>query len=121
MPILTLTSDFGTRDWFVGTMKGVVLRINPRAVVVDLTHEIAAGDIRSGAFALAAGYKFFPRGTVHVVVIDPGVGGARRAVAVQTSDYFFVGPDNGVFSLVLKDKRSSPHTGCKTKGISSNP
>ncbi len=105
MSIITLTSDFGTRDWFVGTMKGVILSINPRATVVDLNHEIPPGDIRAGAFALAAGCRFFPRGTVHVVVVDPGVGGPRGAIAVQTEDYLFVGPDNGVLSLALARER----------------
>jgi len=101
MQIVTLTTDFGTRDWFVGTMKGVVLGINPRADIVDLTHEIPTGDIRAGAFALMAGCRYFPKGTVHVAVVDPGVGGPRRAIAVQTNDYFFVGPDNGVLSWAL--------------------
>jgi S-adenosyl-L-methionine hydrolase (adenosine-forming) len=98
---ITLTTDFGARDWFVGTMKGVVLGINPRAAIVDITHEIPPGDIRAGAFALMAGYRYFPRGTVHVVVVDPGVGGQRRAIAMHTADYFFVGPDNGVLSWTL--------------------
>ncbi|HUA67081.1 MAG TPA: SAM-dependent chlorinase/fluorinase [Candidatus Saccharimonadales bacterium] len=101
MQTITLTTDFGIRDWFVGTMKGVVLGINPRAAIVDLTHEIPPGDIRAGAFALMAGYRYFPKGTVHVVVVDPGVGGRRRAIAVQTANYFFVGPDNGVLSWAL--------------------
>ena len=99
MQIITLTTDFGTQDWFVGTMKGVILGIAPRAAIVDITHEIPAGDIRAGAFALAAGYRFFPKGTVHVAVVDPGVGGARKAIAVQTANYLFVGPDNGVLFL----------------------
>jgi len=98
---ITLTTDFGTCDWFVGTMKGVVLGINPRAVIVDLTHEIPPGDIRAGAFALMAGCRYFPKGTVHVAVVDPGVGSRRRAIAVQTANYFFVGPDNGVLSWAL--------------------
>src|SRR5512136_1217069 len=101
MSIITLTTDFGMRDWFVGTMKGVIASINPRATVVDLTHEIPPGDIRAGAFALAAGCRFFPRGTVHVAVVDPGVGSERGAIAVQTADYVFIGPDNGVLSLAL--------------------
>lgn len=101
MQIITLTTDFGTQDWFVGTMKGVILNIAPDARIVDLTHGIAAGDIRAGAFALAAGCRFFPHGTVHVAVVDPGVGSARSAIAVQTANYFFVGPDNGVLSLAL--------------------
>ncbi len=110
MQIITLTTDFGTQDWFVGTMKGVVLGIAPRAAIVDLTHEIPAGNIRAGAFALAAGYRFFPKGTVHVAVVDPGVGGARKAIAVQTANYFFVGPDNGVLSFALvREKIKSVH------------
>jgi len=103
--IITLTTDFGTADWFVGTMKGVILGLQPRARIVDITHEIPAGDIRAGAFALAASHGFFPRGTVHVAIIDPGVGSRRRAIAVQTSNYFFVGPDNGVLSLALARER----------------
>lgn len=99
--MISLTTDFGTRDWFVGTMKGVMLGIAPRAVLVDLTHDIPPGDIRGGAFALAASCQFLPRGTVHLAVVDPGVGGARRAIAVRTTNYFFVGPDNGVLSLAL--------------------
>jgi len=74
MHLITLTTDFGTRDWFAGTMRGVILGINPRAAVVDLTHEIPGGDIRAGAFALAAGARFFPQGSVHLAVVDPGVG-----------------------------------------------
>ena len=82
-------------------MKGVILGLQPRAQLVDITHEIPAGDIRAGAFALAASHRFFPRGTVHVAVVDPGVGSRRRAIAVKTVNYFFVGPDNGVLSLAL--------------------
>lgn len=101
MHTITLTTDFSTRDWFVGTMKGVMLGVNPRAAIVDLTHEILPGDIRAGAFALKAGCRYFPKGTVHVAVVDPGVGSQRRAIAVQTANYFFVGPDNGVLSWAL--------------------
>ena len=105
MNIITLTTDFGAADWFVGTMKGVILGLQPRAHLVDITHEIPAGDIRAGAFALAASYKFFPKRTVHVAVIDPGVGSERRAIVVQTANYFFVGPDNGVLSLALAHEK----------------
>ena len=101
MQIIALTTDFGTKDWFVGTMKGVILGLAPRAVIVDLTHEIPPGDIRAGAFALVAGYRFFPKGTIHVAVVDPGVGSVRKAIAVQTANYLFVGPDNGVLSFAL--------------------
>lgn len=101
MQLITLTTDFGRRDWFVGTMKGVIFGIAPRATIVDLTHEIPAGNVRVGAFALAAIYRFYPKRTVHVAVIDPGVGSVRRAIAVQTENHFFVGPDNGVLSFAL--------------------
>jgi len=105
-----LTTDFGGADWFVGTMKGVLLGLQPRAHLVDITHEIPAGDIRAGAFALAASHGFFPRGTVHVAVVDPGVGSRRRAIAVQTMNYVFVGPDNGVLSLALaREKIKAVH------------
>jgi len=103
--IITLTTDFGVADWFVGTMKGVILGLQPRAQIVDITHEIPAGDLRAGAFALAASYNFFPKRTVHVAVVDPGVGGRRRAIAVQTANYIFVGPDNGVLSLALAGEK----------------
>ncbi len=91
-------------------MKGVILGLQPRAHLVDITHEIPAGDIRAGAFALTASYKFFPKQTVHVAVIDPGVGSRRRAIAVETANYFFVGPDNGVLSLALaREKIKAVH------------
>src|SRR6266567_2035307 len=105
MRVITLTTDFGLSDWFVGSMKGVIFRINPRTTVVDLTHDLPPGDIRAGAFALAAAYRYFPKGTIHVAVIDPGVGTKRRAIAAQTADYFFVGPDNGVLSWALQRER----------------
>lgn len=101
MRIITLTTDFGTRDWFVGTMKGVILGIAPRAQVVDITHEVPPGDIRAGAFALMAACRYFPKGTVHVAVVDPGVGSQRQAIAVQTANGTFIGPDNGVLSWAL--------------------
>src|SRR2546428_4903945 len=94
MPIITLTTDFGTKDWFVGSMKGVMLGINPQATIVDITHEVPAGDIRTGAFALATSYWCFPRLSVHVVVVDPGVGSQRAAIVARTADYMFVAPDN---------------------------
>lgn len=101
MSVITLSTDFGLSDSFVGTMKGVILNRAPRATIVDLTHGIAPGDVRAGAFALLTGYRYFPQRTVHVVVVDPGVGSARRAIAVQTRDFCFVGPDNGVLSWAL--------------------
>ena len=105
MSVITLTTDFGTHDWFVGTMKGVILGINPRARIVDLTHDIPAGDTRAGAFALAAGCNYFPEGTIHVAVVDPGVGGPRRPIAVRTKRFIFIGPDNGLLSLALTNQQ----------------
>ena len=98
--LATLLTDFGTRDYYVGALKGALLSVSPRAQVVDLTHEIPAHDITAGAFALLAAYDAFPPRTVHVAVVDPGVGSARRPLLVVTRDYFFVGPDNGLFSYV---------------------
>jgi S-adenosyl-L-methionine hydrolase (adenosine-forming) len=105
MKAITLTTDFGLTDWFVGTMKGVILRTAPNAPVVDLTHGIAPGDIRAGAYALAAAYRYFPAGTIHVAVVDPGVGSERAGVVIETENYHFVGPDNGVFSFALRGER----------------
>ncbi len=105
MPTITLTTDFGTSDWFVGAMKGVILEINPQASLVDITHAITPGDIRGATFALASSYCFFKKGAVHVAVVDPGVGSSRKGLAVQTERYYFVGPDNGVLSLALARER----------------
>jgi S-adenosylmethionine hydrolase len=105
MNVITLTTDFGTQDWFVGTMKGVILGIAPQAVLIDLTHQVRSGEISDAAFVLAMSYREFPRGTVHLVVVDPGVGGPRAALAIQTEQYFFVGPDNGVLSLAVAQER----------------
>lgn len=100
-----MTTDFGTEDWFVGTMKGVILGIAPKARLVDITHVTAQGDIRGGAFALMAAASYFPKGTIHVAVIDPGVGSARRALAVKTDRAIFIGPDNGVLCWALRDQK----------------
>lgn len=100
MSVITLLTDFGHRDAFVGTMKGVILGICPEARIVDLSHGIAAQQVEEGAFILRTAYSFFPDGTVHVAVVDPGVGGERRALIVETPRYRFVGPDNGVFAHV---------------------
>ena len=105
MPIITLTTDFGAQDWFAGAMKGSILSINPHAHIVDITHCVSPGDIRAGAFSLAASCRFFPEGTIHVAVVDPGVGGGRKAIAVRTPAQFFVGPDNGVLSAALRDQK----------------
>ena len=101
--IITLTTDFGTRDGFVGTMKGVILSINPDATIVDITHEIAPQDVEQGAFLFAASAKYFPPNTIHVVVVDPGVGSARRAIVVQAGEAIFVAPDNGVLTEAISN------------------
>ena len=106
-PCVTLLTDFGTADGYVGAMKGVLLSVCPDVRVVDLTHEIPAGDVRAGAFALVASAPFFPRGTIHVAVVDPGVGTARRALLVEAGGAFFVGPDNGVLSLAAPSPRTA--------------
>ncbi len=100
--IVTLLTDFGVADYFVGAMKGAVLSVNPRAQVVDITHEIPPHDIEAGAFTLLAAYQSFPQGTVHVAVVDPGVGSARRPVVVEADGHLFVGPDNGVFGYIFE-------------------
>lgn len=99
--IITLLTDFGTSDYFVGAMKGVILARNPEATLVDITHEIKPQDVRAGAFTLSCCYHDFPSGTIHLAVIDPGVGSERRAILVESNHYFFVGPDNGLFSFVF--------------------
>ena len=100
--VITLTTDFGLTDHFVGVMKGVILNINPDAEIVDLTHNINAYDIFDAAFTLAQSYRFFPSNTIHLVVVDPGVGTARRPILARTMDYKFVAPDNGVLSLIYE-------------------
>jgi len=101
MPIITLTTDFGTQDPFVGVMKGVILSLCPSATLVDLTHSVPPQNVSLGAFLLADSARFFPTGTIHVAVVDPGVGGARRAMALEADGSFCVGPDNGLFSGIL--------------------
>jgi S-adenosylmethionine hydrolase len=101
MPIITLTTDFGLADGYVGTMQGVILSIAPETRLVDLSHQVPAQDVRAGAFVLYQAVLFFPPETIHVVVVDPGVGSQRRALSVRTSQGTFVAPDNGVLSYVL--------------------
>ncbi|RLC85831.1 MAG: hypothetical protein DRI79_10855, partial [Chloroflexi bacterium] len=101
IPLVTLTTDFGTADGYVGTMKGVILSIAPDAQLVDISHEIAPQNVRQAAYVLYTAYPFFPPHTVHLVVVDPGVGSARRPIALRTPAGYFVGPDNGVFSYVM--------------------
>lgn len=101
-PIITLTTDFGERDPYVGMMKGVILSINPVARIVDITHQVPAGSIQQGGSIIKEAYTYFPLGTVHVGVIDPGVGGKRRPIVVLAGNHFFVGPDNGLLWPVME-------------------
>jgi S-adenosylmethionine hydrolase len=102
MPPITLTTDFGLKDWFVGCMKGVITDCSPGIPIIDLNHGIPPGDIKGASFSLWASADYFPAGSIHVVVVDPGVGGARQALAVRTDKFLFIGPDNGVLSFALK-------------------
>ncbi len=97
--IITLLTDFGTVDGYVGAMKGVILSLAPEAQIVDLTHAIPAQDIRAGAWALDESARFYPAGSIHLAVVDPGVGSHRKALVIQCNEQFFIGPDNGVLSF----------------------
>jgi S-adenosylmethionine hydrolase len=99
-PIITLTTDFGLNDHFVGTMKGVILDIVPEVEIVDICHSVQAFDVLDGALTIAQAYSYFPSGTIHLVVVDPGVGTARRPILATTERHHFVAPDNGVLSMV---------------------
>lgn len=100
--IITLTTDYGTNDHLVGTLKGVILKINPEATIVDITHNVAPFDLLDGALAIGAAYPYFPSRTIHVLVVDPGVGTERRPLLVTADNQYFVAPDNGVLSLVYE-------------------
>jgi S-adenosyl-L-methionine hydrolase (adenosine-forming) len=103
--IVTILTDFGLDDAYVGIVKGVILAINPAAHLVDLTHAVPPQDVLRGALALDTAYRFFPPGTVHLAVVDPGVGGPRRALALSVDGHYFVGPDNGLFGFLLAAPR----------------
>ena len=100
--IITLTTDFGLQDPYVGIMKGVILSINPEATVIDISHQVGAGFIFQASALIREAYPFFPKGTVHVAVVDPGVGGQRRPILTDIRDHLFVGPDNGLFWPIIR-------------------
>ena len=102
-PVIALLTDFGTRDHYAGTMKGVVLGLCPHVTFVDISHDIDPHDVLAGALELAACYRYFPAGTIFLVVVDPGVGSTRRPLAADAGGYRFVAPDNGVLSLVFRE------------------
>jgi S-adenosylmethionine hydrolase len=103
MPVVALLTDFGTQDHYVGAMKGAILTVCPEAALVDLAHEIPAHDVSAGALSLASAWRDFPAHTVFVAVVDPGVGSSRRALALDAGGYRFVGPDNGILSIVMDE------------------
>ena len=119
-PPIVLTTDFGLSDAFVGVMKGVILNINPHATIVDLTHDIGPQDLRQGSFVLGVNHTYFPVGTIHVAVVDPGVGTDRRAIVLETPSAIFVAPDNGLLSQVVQGFMESDHQlegGHETAGL----
>jgi S-adenosyl-L-methionine hydrolase (adenosine-forming) len=103
--LITLTSDFGAKDAFVSIMKGVIAQINPHVTVVDLTHGIPPQDVFAAAMVVRYAVGYFPRGTIHVVVVDPGVGSARRPLLIEGNESYFIGPDNGVLSLLWEERQ----------------
>src|SRR5437660_8678857 len=105
--IITLTTDYGTNDHLVGTLKGVILKINPDVTIVDLTHNITAFDLLDGALAIGSAYSYFPPKTIHVVVVDPGVGTERRPLLVSAQNQYFIAPDNGVLSVIYEREKDS--------------
>jgi S-adenosyl-L-methionine hydrolase (adenosine-forming) len=105
-PIITLTTDYGTSDHLVGVLKGVILKINPDVTIVDITHEVTPFDLLDGALAVASAYPYFPPRTIHVVVVDPGVGTERRPLLVSGQNQYFIAPDNGVLSGVFEKEQN---------------
>lgn len=103
--VITLTTDFGLDDEYVGVMKGVIISLAPETIIIDLTHNIASRAVREAAFLLAASYRYFPKETVHVAVVDPGVGTDRKIVVLRADGHFFVAPDNGILTLLLTEKK----------------
>ena len=109
--IITLITDFGQNDSYVGSLKGVILSINPSVTLVDISHEVTPFNVIEAGFLLTASYKYFPRGTIHLTVVDPGVGSSRKPLLLVTPLQMFIGPDNGIFSQMLKDNFPPTGTG----------
>jgi S-adenosylmethionine hydrolase len=104
-PLITLTTDFGEKDPFVGIMKGVILGINPDVNIIDISHNITPQNIIEASRVISMSYRYFPHNTIHVAVIDPGVGGLRKPLLIATENYYFIGPDNGIFTHVLQQEQ----------------
>jgi hypothetical protein len=105
MSVITLLTDFGTDNEYAGLMKGVILSINPSATIVDITHQIDSQDIVEAAFTIHSSYTYFPEGTVHLIVVDPGVGSQRSLLALEMQKQFFIAPDNGILTLLLNEQK----------------
>jgi S-adenosylmethionine hydrolase len=101
-PIIALLTDFTLHNWYIGVMKGVIASINPSAGIIDLCHQVSSQDVREGSFVIGNSYAFFPRGTIFVAVVDPGVGGDRKNLIVRTENHFFVAPDNGILTSIFE-------------------
>jgi S-adenosylmethionine hydrolase len=107
-PVITLTTDFGNSDAYVASIKGVILSLNPKAVIIDISHSIEPQDVLQAAFILSTAYSYFPKDTVHLAVVDPGVGSHRKAIILKTPAAFFVAPDNGILSYVIDEHGKTP-------------
>ena len=115
MKIITFISDFGIDDWFVGAVKAVILKIDANIKIIDIAHTIRSHDIASAAFILKSVYRTFPNNTVHLAVVDPGVGSERKPIIIESEKYFFVGPDNGIFSFIDPQKMKAYEISVKTQ------
>ena len=118
-PVITLTTDFGAGE-YAASMKGAALTVNPDAVLVDVSHDVPPQGVACGAFVLGSCYRTFPRGAIHVAVVDPGVGGSRRPLLLVTPDAAFIGPDNGIFTYVLRDYAGAREFGHEDRGLFEN-
>lgn len=107
-PVITLTTDFGTGDAYVASMKGVILTINPKAVIIDICHSIEPQNVLQAAFILSTAYRYFPEGAIHLAIVDPGVGSQRKAIILKTPKAFFLAPDNGVLSYIIDELDTAP-------------
>jgi len=112
-PVLTLTTDFGQADPYLAIMKGTILSIHPQVQLVDISHEIEPQDVAQAAFVIGTSYRYFPKGTVHLIVVDPGVGSHRRPIALATPEAYFVAPDNGLLSYILAEAGANPPPGAQ--------
>ncbi len=119
--IITVTTDFGQKDSYVGALKGALLSVNPNAVIVDICNDISPGAIQEAAFILSGAYASFPPGSIHLGVVDPGVGSGRRAIIVETAKHTFVGPDNGLFSFALSRESIVKRVNITKSGYFNNP